>query len=255
MLDTYARTIVFELWKRGGLRFKDLQRSVKNPRTLAGKLAALRNLGLVKPYEGAYRLTGKGLRAASALKELAETLDERIPDTEEARVPHPCYGPLLSKYTEMLRGHFGERLTGVLLFGSVARGDWNKDSDIDLLIVVQDWQGPSWRRTQELWPLKMRLMETEEHNVAEARGFVPTIQHYPLSTDEAVQLHRIYLDASMDGLVLYEKDGFLTSLLDNVRKRLQAQGAYRVTLPGHRSHYWILVAEEGGSGRTWNVAQ
>lgn len=244
---------MLELWERGSLRFTDLQRSVKNPRTLAGKLAALRSLGLVQSYEGAYRLTGKGFRAARVLKELAETLKETLPEAGVARVPHPSYGHLLSRYTEMLRDHFGERLTGVLLFGSVARGNWNKDSDIDLLIVVDHWQGPTWRRTQELWTLKVRLMEAEEYNSAEARGFVPTLQHYPLSTDEAAEFHRIYLDASMEGVVLYEKDGFLSSLLDNVRKRLQAQGAYRVELPGRRSHYWVLTGE-GGTG-IWSVAR
>lgn len=255
MIDPYARTILLELWERNSLRFTDLQRTVKNPRTLAGKLAALHGLGLVESYGGIYRLSEKGLRATRVLRELTEIMDETPREIGVARVPHPCYGPLLSRYTEMLRDQFGERLTGVLLFGSVARGDWNKDSDIDLLTVVDDWQGPAWARTQELWTLKMRLMESDEYNSAEARGFAPTVQHYPLSTKEAVEFHQIYLDASLDGVVLYEKNGFLSRLLDNVRKRLSAQGAHRVTLPETRSHYWVLTGEDGGNGRTWNMAR
>ncbi len=255
MIDPYARTILLELWEKNSLRFTELQRTVKNPRTLAGKLAALHGLGLVELHGGIYRPTEKGLRAARVLKELTEIIGETLPETGVPRVPHPCYGPLLSRYTEMLRDHFGSRLAGVLLFGSVARGDWNKDSDIDLLTVVDDWQGPPWARTQELWTLKMRLMESDEYNAAEARGFAPTLQHYPLSTREAVEFHHVYLDASLDGVVLYEKNGFLSSLLDNVRKRLSSQGAFRVTLPESRSHYWVLTGEEGGTGRTWNVAR
>ena len=33
---------------------------------------------------------------------------------------------------------FGSRLRNIILFGSKARGDFNDDSDIDLLIVIDD---------------------------------------------------------------------------------------------------------------------
>jgi predicted nucleotidyltransferase len=51
------------------------------------------------------------------------------------KIHHPVFADVIRKYCEILLQHFGERLMGVLLYGSIARGDWNRDSDIDILVV------------------------------------------------------------------------------------------------------------------------
>lgn len=45
---------------------------------------------------------------------------------------------LLRKYTEDLLNLSGRRIQMIVLFGSVARGEWTKGSDIDILAVVAD---------------------------------------------------------------------------------------------------------------------
>ena len=40
-------------------------------------------------------------------------------------------------YAERVRGHFGRRLVKIFLFGSAARGDWVAESDIDVLILLE----------------------------------------------------------------------------------------------------------------------
>jgi predicted nucleotidyltransferase len=241
MIDPYAQAILMQLERRGGARFRDLEASVKNPKTLTRKLAALKGLGLVESPQGGYRLTEKGREVAGIMHELGRVLGESF-RTEAERIPHPVYSAVLSRYVRILHDHFGGRLEGVSLFGSIARGDWDRDSDIDLLVVVEGWGGPGWQRTRELWPLKVKLMETEEYRGAEAKGYFPIIQHYPLSKDEASLFHRMYLDASLEGIILYEKDGFLSKLFEGIRERLRGQGAYRVTVPGE-GYYWVLGQE------------
>ena len=44
----------------------------------------------------------------------------------------------------------GEDLVGVWLFGSKARGDFGLDSDIDLLVVLRDWQPQKRWRIREI---------------------------------------------------------------------------------------------------------
>lgn len=39
-------------------------------------------------------------------------------------------------YYKQLKELFGESLVKVILFGSYARGDYNKDSDIDVMVLV-----------------------------------------------------------------------------------------------------------------------
>ena len=41
-----------------------------------------------------------------------------------------------SQYASEVRSHFGDRLRDIRLFGSAARGDWNRDSDVDVLVLL-----------------------------------------------------------------------------------------------------------------------
>ena len=44
----------------------------------------------------------------------------------------------VSEYLTILRKKYTHRIVDVLLFGSVARGDYDDESDIDILVIVQD---------------------------------------------------------------------------------------------------------------------
>jgi len=41
-------------------------------------------------------------------------------------------------YAGRVRDHFGQRVTGILLYGSAARGDWTNESDIDVLVLLEN---------------------------------------------------------------------------------------------------------------------
>ena len=43
---------------------------------------------------------------------------------------------LLQKYSEELHKIYGNHLKSVILYGSYARGDFNEDSDIDIMILL-----------------------------------------------------------------------------------------------------------------------
>ncbi|MGC1378739.1 MAG: nucleotidyltransferase domain-containing protein [Anaerolineales bacterium] len=47
---------------------------------------------------------------------------------------------LLSKLKKGLVRLYGERLKAVYLFGSYARGDYDENSDLDVMIVLDDYQ-------------------------------------------------------------------------------------------------------------------
>jgi predicted nucleotidyltransferase len=44
----------------------------------------------------------------------------------------------VARFAALVRAHFGERIRDVRLFGSAARGDSREDSDLDVLVVVDD---------------------------------------------------------------------------------------------------------------------
>ena len=44
---------------------------------------------------------------------------------------------ITDKCKEALAGYYGERLAGLVLFGSAARGDADRESDLDLLVLLR----------------------------------------------------------------------------------------------------------------------
>ena len=241
MINNKAFAILDELGIRGKARFSDLLPIVGNTKTLSAKLRRLRSMGLVSLRGRYYSLTEKGRVARLYMRKALEAI-ERYPRIRAERVPR-AFSDIMRRYCELLYDRFGGRLRSVVLFGSVARGSWDENSDIDVIVVVDDWRGPSWRRTRELLEVRGRLRETREYREFVEGGHYPIIQNYPLSTREAEGMRRIYLDASVEGIILYDREDFMGRVLAGVRDRLSRSGAVRAQLPG-RGHYWILECEE-----------
>lgn len=128
---------------------------------------------------------------------------------------------------------------GVVLFGSVAREEWDKHSDIDLLVIVEGWRKRRWERSRELLEVRKKLAGTQAYERLREKGVYNPIQHIPLSVREAKEFQRGLLDILMDGIILYENDNFVSQLFDRMQKKLQKMGARRVQTPDGK-HYWIL---------------
>ena len=55
----------------------------------------------------------------------------------DATLP-PAVHAVLTRFRTALDAHFAERLREVVLFGSYARGGAHEDSDVDVLVVIDD---------------------------------------------------------------------------------------------------------------------
>lgn len=55
-----------------------------------------------------------------------------------AAVPSPAVRVSLARFRALLEARFGVRLREVVLFGSCARGDAHEESDVDVLVVIDD---------------------------------------------------------------------------------------------------------------------
>lgn len=108
-----------------------------------------------------------GFRDARAVRHAIDWLEEAelitAEDAERVRACHPepipVSNPLAAAVAADLRTLYGARLREVLVFGSRARGDHSEDSDLDLLVVLDDpadkWHehhvmdDALWRHTSE----------------------------------------------------------------------------------------------------------
>ena len=58
------------------------------------------------------------------------------PAVDEARLAE--IRGLARCFADQVRQHFGDRLCDIVLFGSAARTDWTEDSDIDILVLLDE---------------------------------------------------------------------------------------------------------------------
>ena len=132
---------------------------------------------------------------------------------------------------------FGEALVSLVLYGSYARGDFDKESDVDVLVVLESisdryaLQSMLDRVEEELKPLFKCLNQY---------GYSPAISPIALSREEARVTRPLYLDIVFDAKVLYDKDGFMASVLEKVRRKLSEYGAERVKIGSK----WVTVLKK-----------
>lgn len=148
-------------------------------------------------------------------------------------IPSP-YGELLYDLLTGLKKAFGDNLVSLAVYGSVARGDFRKDSDIDLLIVCENLPRDKLKR-QELF------IEVEDGLDLEKlykEGFYPNFSPVLKTAEEARFLTPLYLDMVEDAVILYDKKDFFKNVLDKLRTKLKKQGATKVNIG--KKWYWDL---------------
>lgn len=146
------------------------------------------------------------------------------------------YKTLLSKLLEETFKKFGDGLVSFVVYGSVARCESRKDSDIDILIVAKNLPRSRLKR-QELF---IEIEEEIQHEIdkLEAEGYNVDFSPIIKTPEEASKISPLYLDMVEDAVILFDRDHFFNKILENIRNRLMELGAERVKL-GKR-WYWRL---------------
>ena len=129
---------------------------------------------------------------------------------------------------------FGRGLVSLVLFGSYARGDYTRESDIDLLVVLEEFED-----RLEVHRLLDRVEELSKPCLEGLRslGYLATLSPVVLSRSQASVARPLYLDLVFDYEVLYDREGFITSVLEKLRAKLDECGAERRFI-GRR---WVVV--------------
>lgn len=123
-------------------------------------------------------------------------------------------------------GVYGDRLTSLVVFGSVGRGTARPDSDLDLLLVADPLPRGRMARVSEfaavedaIAPLLRRLRD---------EGLTTEISPVFKTAAEAAHGSPLFLDMVEDARVVVDRGGFFAGVLDRLRGRLQELGSRRV---------------------------
>ncbi len=146
------------------------------------------------------------------------------------------YERLVRRCLEEVQRVYGRRLVTFAVFGSVGRGTPQPDSDIDLLVIVEDLPSGRLRRLETFDPvdraLEADLREALVHGVH--ASFSPVL----LTPEEATRRIPLFLDMTEDARILYDRAGFFGEVLAGLRARLRELGARRIPYGG--AWYWRL---------------
>lgn len=156
-------------------------------------------------------------------------------------IPQDDYVPLARDLVAESLKLLGEDLVSIVLYGSIARGEADENSDMDVLIVARNLPSEFSERVGGLYPIKRACQGTRMH-LWEEEGIYCSIQIYPLSPEELDDFRPIFLEVTADGRLLFDRRGFMKKKLKEWRERLSELGARRVQLPDG-SWYWDLNPE------------
>ncbi len=150
-------------------------------------------------------------------------------------LPEP-YRAVVARLLDVLLGMFNDKLVSVVVYGSVARGDFRRDSDIDLLLVIEDLPRSRLERArifiraeEKLDQLLNQLLES---------GYAISISPVIKTPREASRFTPLYLDMVEDAVIVYDRGGFFENILRKLREKLRELGAERVWVG--RRWYWRL---------------
>lgn len=146
------------------------------------------------------------------------------------------YQALLEEIVGLFKKQFGDEFLACAVFGSVARGEAGKGSDIDIIVVHRSG---NYYPTDRHVKVIRELREKDEYNRLCEQGFSPDPYPVYLSEEELTQNPWVLLDVTEDGIILYDKEDILKKRLDHLRQRLKQLGSKRIFLPDG-SWYWDL---------------
>jgi predicted nucleotidyltransferase len=145
----------------------------------------------------------------------------------------------LERVKGALISHYRETLLAAVIFGSAARGDFRKGSDLDLLIILAKNEDSLGKRIDEFMGVEGRLRELPEYARAKEGGFPHRIEPVVLDQEEFQKHPPLLLDLTIDAKVLVDREDVFSREMEVLRRRLQELGSRKVVLKDGR-WYWVL---------------
>lgn len=136
----------------------------------------------------------------------------------------------LDKIVEVLKANFGDKLCGVVLFGSYANMTATAASDVDLLIVL-DKTIPLVRSLYKWWDSGVTWQDNVQIN--------PHFVHYPEDTTAVTGL---WFEVAQSGKVLYQKAMMLDGIFSQLNNYIGEGRIRRHISNGHP--YWVWRSNE-----------
>ncbi|MEM7825130.1 MAG: nucleotidyltransferase domain-containing protein, partial [Candidatus Aenigmatarchaeota archaeon] len=112
---------------------------------------------------------------------------------------------IIKKFTKEVLKKYGSMIRSIVLFGSIARGSWTKESDIDIFIILDDTK-------HKITPTFKEQIEEDIDSIAKKLSDKLSVQQPYLLTEfwNMVRIgHPIVFNFIREGVPIFDKDVFL----------------------------------------------
>ena len=202
------------------LTFSRLKKNF-NAKTLTKYLDIAIKEGLIGKEKKLYHLTDKG----KIFNTIIMQVEELFQASEIIKqVPREEIRSFLLYHILDLIYYFEANLLGVALFGS-STSNWRPESDVDLFLIVKNWDQPSWERSTELYKIRKRTL-------AKMKDIFDTpVSYYPLEEEELAREHAIFPDIQRTGIILWERNEYMKKLFASIRNDLVKKNKIFIETP------------------------
>lgn len=152
------------------------------------------------------------------------------------RIP-ALFRDYLFKFVEMLKKKYEKNLLSVILYGSIARGTWNLDSDIDLFLLFSNKIKEHEKLDKDVLKAIIEFEKTVHIINNNGIQIYTPIQELSLKLKDLDNFRTLFYDIGMDGIIIYDKDLIGTKFLEKIRVRIKEKGLERVFV-GYNDFYW-----------------
>ena len=149
------------------------------------------------------------------------------------------YVRLLLLFVRKILDRYGSRVYSIVLYGSVARRRAEKNSDVDLLLIIDGLPLSYSKRIEELVSLEFDESIRCELEFLRKEGYSTDLTYVPLTPNEAKSFRLLFLDILTDGVRLLDRDSFFEKLSNEFLGRLSSLGAEKVKVDDGL-WYWVL---------------
>ncbi|MDG6027961.1 MAG: nucleotidyltransferase domain-containing protein [Candidatus Brocadia sp.] len=148
------------------------------------------------------------------------------------------YQTLLKDFIQILKKRFKEDIISVVLFGSVARGNAKKESDIDLCLIIKNLPKSRFQRNRLLSSPLADLREMHSYKELRMKGYFPDISPILYTPEERQDTKPIFLDMVEDGEILLD-NGTFRDKRNDIKKRMSKLNSRKVMCEDG-TWYWEL---------------
>ena len=145
----------------------------------------------------------------------------------------------LRQAVDKLHTALGETLIGVVLYGSHARGEARKGSDVDLLVIARGLPGRWLARSIYIHKPLKDIPNAPDFSVI-GKSPEEFERHFP----------SLYLDIGLDGIVLFDRDSYTARKLERIREIIKQTGLIRRRL-SRGNMFWDW---ERKVTRSWEIS-